>query len=174
MDFAREKTPEKKYSDINKLIEETTYLIHQSAQVADIDIILDLDEAIPAVWVDEDLVKQVIMNMLVNAQHAIDGGGRISVKTRDRRQDDKNDMVEISITDTGCGISKENLQRIFDPFFTTKGVGKGTGLGLSVSHGTIVATEGRLKYRARWEWARNFVFIFPSEEALNERTYSDR
>jgi len=85
------------------------------------------------------------MNMLVNAQHAIGDGGRISVKTRDRRQDDKNDMVEISITDTGCGISEENLQRIFDPFFTTKGVGKGTGLGLSVSHGTIVAHGGMIE-----------------------------
>jgi two-component system NtrC family sensor kinase len=53
-------------------------------------------------------------------------------------------MAEISITDTGCGISEENLQRIFDPFFTTKGVGKGTGLGLSVSHGTIKAHGGEV------------------------------
>ena len=161
LDFAREKTPEKKYSDINKLIKETTYLIHQSAQVADIDIILDLDEAIPAVWVDEDLVKQVIMNMLVNAQHAIDGGGRISVKTRDRRQDDKNDMVEISITDTGCGISEENLQRIFDPFFTTKGVGKGTGLGLSVSHGTIVAHGGMIEVSSKVGVGTEFRISLP-------------
>ena len=145
LDFAREKTPEKKYSDINGLIKETTHLISQSAQVADIDIILDLDEALPAVWADEDLVKQVIMNMLVNAQHAIDDGGSLSVRTRVQREDDKNDMVEISITDTGCGISEENLQRIFDPFFTTKGVGKGTGLGLSVSHGTIVAHGGTIE-----------------------------
>jgi two-component system NtrC family sensor kinase len=145
LDFAREKTPEKKYSDINGLINETTHLISQSAQVADIDIILDLDEALPAVWVDEDLAKQVIMNMLVNAQHSIEEGGRITVKTRVRLDDDKNDMVEISITDTGCGISEENMQRIFDPFFTTKGVGKGTGLGLSVSHGTIVAHGGTIE-----------------------------
>jgi signal transduction histidine kinase len=51
-------------------------------------------------------------------------------------------MAEIRVTDTGCGIPEENLQRIFDPFFTTKGVGKGTGLGLSVSHGTIAAHGG--------------------------------
>jgi len=161
LDFAREKTPEKKYSDINKLIKETTYLIHQSAQVADIDIILDLDEAIPAVWIDEDLVKQVIMNMLVNAQHAIDDGGTISIKTRDRRQDEKNDMVEISITDTGCGISEENLQRIFDPFFTTKVVGKGTGLGLSVSHGTIVAHGGTVEVSSEVGVGTEFRIYLP-------------
>jgi len=161
LDFAREKTPEKKYSDINKLIKETTHLIHQSAQVADIDIILDLDEALPAVWVDEDLVKQVIMNMLVNAQHAIDEGGRISVRTRDRRDDDKNDMVEISIADTGCGISEENMQRIFDPFFTTKGVGKGTGLGLSVSHGTIVAHGGMIEVSSEVGVGTEFHIYLP-------------
>ena len=161
LDFAREKTPEKKYSDINKLIKETTYLIHQSAQVADIDIILDLDEAIPAVWIDEDLVNQVIMNMLVNAQHAIDDGGTISVKTRDRRQDNNNDMVEISITDTGCGISEENLQRIFDPFFTTKVVGKGTGLGLSVSHGTIVAHGGTIEVSSEVGVGTEFHIYLP-------------
>jgi two-component system NtrC family sensor kinase len=152
LDFAREKTPEKKYSDLNSLIQETTHLISQSAQVADIDIILDLDENLPTVWVDEDLVKQVIMNMLVNAQHAIEGGGRITVRSSVRHDFHSTSeaggpapMVEISITDNGCGISAENLLRIFDPFFTTKGVGKGTGLGLSVSHGTIKAHGGTIE-----------------------------
>ncbi len=148
LDFAREKTPEKKYSHLNSLVEQTTQLIAQSAQIADIDIVLDLDETLPPVWIDEDLVKQVIMNLLVNAQHAIEHTGRITIKTRTcpghgtDGDDRAAPMAEITITDTGCGIPKENLQRIFDPFFTTKGVGKGTGLGLSVSHGTIAAHGG--------------------------------
>jgi len=152
LDFAREKTPEKKYSDLNGVIEETAQLISQSAQVADIDIKMDLDPELPTVWIDEDLVRQVIMNMLVNAQHAIDGGGTISVRTRlrtDRAAADPKSgpvpMVEIVIEDTGCGINEEDLQKIFDPFFTTKGVGKGTGLGLSVSHGTIEAHGGQIE-----------------------------
>jgi two-component system NtrC family sensor kinase len=151
LDFAREKTPEKKFADLNLLIEETTHLITQSAQVADIAIILDLDESLPTVWVDEDLIKQVVMNMLVNAQHAIESGGTITVRTSlcedcelEGADGESGPMAEISITDTGCGISEENLQRIFDPFFTTKGVGKGTGLGLSVSHGTIKAHGGEV------------------------------
>ena len=141
LDFAREKTPEKKYSDINKMIGETTELIAQSAQVAGIDIVMELDERLPAVWIDEDLVKQVIMNILVNSQHAIGENGTITVRTREVHDLVRGDadsrpvsMVKISIADTGCGISEENLHKIFDPFFTTKGVGKGTGLGLSVSH----------------------------------------
>jgi len=152
LDFAREKTPEKKFCDINELIKETTRLIERPAHVEDIDIILDLDENLPAIWADEDLIKQVFMNILVNAQHAIEGKGSITIRSRfcpdfkrAQRGPEPAPMVEISIADTGCGIPAENLQRIFDPFFTTKGVGKGTGLGLSVSHGTIKAHGGEIE-----------------------------
>jgi two-component system NtrC family sensor kinase len=149
LDFAREQAPEKKYSDLNGLIEETTRLIERPAHVEDIEIIMDLDEQLPAIWIDEDLIRQVIMNILVNAQHAIEGEGSITIRTRFRPQYQRSKpgarpapMVEITIADTGCGIPGKDLQRIFDPFFTTKGVGKGTGLGLSVSHGTVEAHGG--------------------------------
>jgi two-component system NtrC family sensor kinase len=152
LDFAREKTPEKKFSDINELIIETARLIGQSAQVEDIEIIMDLDRNLPAIWVDEDLIRQVFMNVMVNAQHAIEGEGSITIRTRyspEHRSTDvgagTESMVRISITDTGCGIPEDDLQRIFDPFFTTKGVGKGTGLGLSVSHGTVRAHGGEFE-----------------------------
>jgi two-component system NtrC family sensor kinase len=168
LDFAREKTPEKKYSDINGIIEETAQLIEQSAQVADIKIVKDLDERLPAIWIDEDLVKQVIMNMLVNAQHAIEQGGVITIRTRERHNyqagDPKLDtgpMVEVAVIDTGCGISEENLQKIFDPFFTTKGVGKGTGLGLSVSHGTIEAHGGMIEVESKVGAGTEFRIYFP-------------
>jgi len=151
LDFAREKAPEKNYADLNGLIRKTVQLVGQSAQAADVVIETDLDEGLPDLWIDENLVEQVIMNMLVNAQHAIesdgDGAGRITVRTRlsERTRPGKDSaqpFAEIAIADTGCGIAEENLQKIFDPFFTTKGVGKGTGLGLSVSHGTIEAHGG--------------------------------
>ena len=168
LDFAREKTPEKKYSDLNGLVRETTHLIGQSAQVADIEIILDLDETLPTVWVDEELVKQVIMNMLVNAQHAIEEGGRITIRTTVRHdlhnsgeEASSKPMAEISIIDNGCGIPVENLQRIFDPFFTTKGVGKGTGLGLSVSHGTIKAHNGLIEVESEVGVGTEFRIYLP-------------
>ncbi|MCJ7815168.1 MAG: ATP-binding protein, partial [Xanthomonadales bacterium] len=167
LDFAREKTPEKKYSNLNGLVQQTTQLIGQSAQIADISIILDLDETLPPVWIDEDLVKQVIMNLLVNAQHAIESGGSITIRTRIRpgRGADEDakagPMAEIKILDTGCGIPEENLQRIFDPFFTTKGVGMGTGLGLSVSHGTIAAHGGAIEVDSTMGVGTEFRIYLP-------------
>ncbi len=152
LDFSREKTPEKTFANLNTLIEETVRLIAQPAQVNNIEIITHLEEQLPAIWLDENLIKQVIMNMLVNAQHAIEDGGRITIRTRLLSAEacpvsikERQQVVEISITDTGCGIPAGDLQKIFDPFFTTKGVGKGTGLGLSVSHGTIEAHGGAIE-----------------------------
>lgn len=170
LDFAREKKPESSYSDINRLLEETTQLIGQSAHLADIELLTDLDPGLPAVWIDEDLIKQVVMNMLVNAQHAIGRNGTITVRTRLHSEQAESDsegdaptMVEISIRDNGCGIDEENLQKIFDPFFTTKGVGKGTGLGLSVSHGTVVAHGGSIEVESKVGVGTEFRIYLPLE-----------
>ena len=170
LDFAREKAPEKNFADLNRLIEKTVDLVSEPARAADIEILLDLDDALPAVWMDENLVEQVIMNMLVNAQHAIEGGGRISIRTRQRPDYRRNAssaepvaMAEVTIRDTGCGIAQENLQKIFDPFFTTKGVGKGTGLGLSVSHGTIEAHGGSIEVDSTVGEGTEFRIYLPLE-----------
>jgi two-component system NtrC family sensor kinase len=177
LDFAREKTPEKTFSDLNKLIEETVQLIEQPAQVENIRIAMDFDEQLPSVWIDEDLIKQLVMNMLVNAQHAIDGEGCITIRTRFHPEFRRADpdapptpMAEISFIDTGCGIPEENLQRIFDPFFTTKGVGKGTGLGLSVSHGTAEAHGGLIEVESTVGVGTEFHIYLPTERTeANDR-----
>jgi two-component system NtrC family sensor kinase len=171
LDFAREKTPERNYADLNALVRKTVLLIGQSAQVAGIDIVLELDERLPLAWIDENLVEQVIMNMLVNAQHAIGSDGRITVRTRLCEDEPgaaagatpglAQPMAEIAIADTGCGIPQENLQKIFDPFFTTKGVGKGTGLGLSVSHGTIEAHGGTIEVDSTVGVGSEFRILLP-------------
>ncbi|NNK99595.1 MAG: HAMP domain-containing protein, partial [Xanthomonadales bacterium] len=175
LDFAREKTPEKKFSDLNALVEETVQLIGQSAQIADIEIQLELDDDLPTVWIDEDLIRQVIMNVLVNAQHAIEGGGTIAVRTGVSAEKAAADgdsalvqMARIVVEDSGCGIAEENLQKIFDPFFTTKGVGKGTGLGLSVSHGTIVAHGGRIDVESTVGEGTKFSIYLPLNGKADE------
>jgi len=180
LDFAREKTPEKTYADLNKLIEETTRLIERPAHVENIDIVMDFDEQLPTVWIDEDLIKQVIMNMLVNAQHAIEGNGSITVRTRfhpDFRRAELGarpvPMAEITFADTGCGIPEEDLQRIFDPFFTTKGVGKGTGLGLSVSHGTIKAHGGLIEVQSTAGEGTEFRIYLPTGRTEADDRWSD-
>ena len=170
LDFAREKTPEKKFADINQVIEDTARIIERPASFRDIEIALDLDPKLPQVWVDADLIKQVIMNMLVNAQHAIEHEGSITVRSRLLPEPkspepgvDPVPMVEISVIDTGCGIPEKNLKRIFDPFFTSKEVGKGTGLGLSVSHGIIRAHSGIIEVESTVGKGSTFRIYLPVE-----------
>ena len=180
LDFAREKTPEKSYVDVNQLIEECAQLVKQAAHLADIAIETDLDRSLPPVWMDADLIKQVIMNMLVNAQHAIGRNGHIFIGTRlsgDCRAAHgaaaDSPMVEITIRDDGCGIEEENLHRIFDPFFTTKGVGKGTGLGLSVSHGTIAAHHGTIEVESEVGEGTEFRICLPTDTGEHTEPESD-
>ena len=168
LDFAREKAPEKKFADLNRLIEGTVHIVEQPAQLQDIGIRLELDAALPQVWVDTNMIEQVVMNMLVNAQHAIGQKGGITIRTR-RAPEPKSPavgaaavpMAEISIADTGCGIPEKNLKRIFDPFFTSKEVGKGTGLGLSVSHGIVEAHGGLIEVESRVGEGSTFRVYLP-------------
>jgi two-component system NtrC family sensor kinase len=170
LDFAREKAPEKKFADLNQIIEDTARIIERPAHLRDIEITMDLDRDLPPVWVDADLIKQVIMNMLVNAQHAIEEKGSITVRSRRARKALSTEpgaqsvaTVELSIIDTGCGIPEKNLKRIFDPFFTSKQVGKGTGLGLSVSHGIVAAHGGTIEVESKVGEGSTFRIYLPLE-----------
>lgn len=170
LDFAREKKPEKKFSDLNEIIEETERLIERPAHLRDIEIRKELDRSLPPVWIDADQIKQVVMNILVNAQQAIDKRGTITVRTGLAPEPKRADptappvrMVEITIVDTGCGIPEKHLERIFDPFFTSKEVGKGTGLGLSVSHGIVRAHGGSIEVESTVGEGSTFRVFLPLE-----------
>jgi two-component system, NtrC family, sensor kinase len=172
LDFAREKTPEKSFADLNRLVEDTVRIVERPANLRDIEIRLELDPTLPPVWVDADLVRQVVMNIVVNAQHAIEQKGSITVRTRGpaapkspRPGARAVPMAEIAIIDTGCGIAAADLQRIFDPFFTTKGVGKGTGLGLSVSHGIVEAHGGTIEVESTPGEGSTFRVYLPVQPA---------
>ncbi|MFO1402125.1 MAG: ATP-binding protein [Steroidobacteraceae bacterium] len=146
LDFAREKVPVTGHFDLNAVISDTVRFVERSASLERVEIGQQLDPALPEIYGDADLIKQVVLNLLVNAQQAIDGPGRIDVATRViAARDGHPPQVEIAVSDTGCGISAEDLTHIFDPFFTTKEVGKGTGLGLSVSYGIIHSHGGTIE-----------------------------
>jgi two-component system NtrC family sensor kinase len=168
LDFAREKQPEKEFTDLNRIIEDTVRIVERPAHLRDIEITLDLDQTLPEIWIDADQIKQVIMNMLVNAQHAVAEKGSIAVHTRRSPNErapapgaEPKPMVEISIVDTGCGIPEQNLQQIFDPFFTSKAVGKGTGLGLSVSHSIVEAHSGLIEVESTVGEGSTFRIFLP-------------
>jgi two-component system NtrC family sensor kinase len=166
LDFAREKPPEKSEVDINELARETVRFVERSAALQKVEIAVEADPALPPLHADADLIKQVLMNILVNAQQAIAGAGHITVRTqlhpaRKLPLRDPQPVVEIAITDTGCGIARANLQRIFDPFYTSKEVGKGTGLGLSVSYGIIKAHGGDIEVESTEGVGSTFRVFLP-------------
>jgi len=172
LDFAREKAPEKKFTDLNRLIEDTARIVESPAQLHDIRIDLDLDRTLPPIWLDANMIEQVVMNMLVNARQAIEQEGRITVRTRRAPQPMSPEpgatpvpMAEISIIDTGCGIAESDMKHIFDPFFSSKEVGEGTGLGLSVSHGIVRAHGGLIEVQSRVGEGSTFRVYLPLEAA---------
>jgi two-component system NtrC family sensor kinase len=168
LDFAREKPPEKSEVNLNELAQETVRFVERSAALQQVEIAMEADPALPPLHADADLIKQVLMNLLVNAQQAIAGPGRITVRTRlhpSRRlplRSEPEPVVEIAVTDTGCGIAKANLQRIFDPFYTSKEVGKGTGLGLSVSYGIVKAHGGQIEVESAVGAGSTFRIFLPA------------
>jgi two-component system, NtrC family, sensor kinase len=103
-------------------------------------------------------LNQVFLNMLVNAAHAIDKQGEITVTTRL-----EGSRVSVAIKDTGCGIPEENRSRIFEPFFTTKEVGKGTGLGLSISYDIIKKHNGTIEVESGVGTGTTFIITLPVE-----------
>ena len=168
LDFAREKPPEKKFADLNQIIEGAARIVEWPAHLRDIEMTLDLDRNLPAIWVDADQIQQVVMNMLVNAQHAINEKGSITIhsgRSPEPKRPEPNAepvaMAEFAIIDTGCGIPEANLGRIFDPFFTSKEVGKGTGLGLSVSHGIVKAHGGLIEVTSKVGQGSTFRVFIP-------------
>lgn len=151
LDFAREKVPAMGEFNLNQVIEDTVRFTDRPASLQKIEINTNLDRELPLVWGDGDLIKQVILNLVVNAQQAIEGRGSIIIETRTyvatslpSTGAELLPTVEMAVKDSGCGIPEADLQRIFDPFFTSKDVGKGTGLGLSVSYGIIKAHGGKI------------------------------
>ncbi|MGA9644069.1 MAG: PAS domain S-box protein [Terriglobales bacterium] len=137
-EFSHPDSADKTAADLNKAVESTiTVARNEWKYVA--DIALELDENLPAVVCYPGDINQVVLNLLVNAAHAIKDKikegekGKITVATRQRGE-----FAEIAVTDTGTGIPEAIRTRIFDPFFTTKEVGKGTGQGLSLAHTIVV------------------------------------
>jgi signal transduction histidine kinase len=115
---------------------------------------------IPPIVCAPGQINQVILNLLLNAQQAIEGtgrdGGRIEIGTQANRRE-----VVLEITDDGCGIPQEIHARIFDAFFTTKPVGAGTGLGLSISHSIVSDHGGRIELESTPGQGSRFRVILP-------------
>lgn len=161
--FSRLEEAQVKQVDIHEGLENTLSLLSGELKNR-IKVVKHFDK-IPKVNCYPSQLNQVFMNVLSNAAQAIDQDGEIHITTR-RLGPDK---VEVSIRDTGKGMSKQTLEKVFDPFFTTKGVGHGTGLGLSISYGVIQKHGGDILVSSELGKGTEFKIVLPINGPL-ERT----
>jgi signal transduction histidine kinase len=156
--------PKMEPTDINRLIEESEGLIEKHLRQHRVRIENELEPNMPLVIASADQLKQVLLNLMLNAQQAMPEGGAIYVSSRASHGSDPDflmsDSVQIQIRDTGKGISEEHLPHIFEPFFSTKDQ-KGTGLGLWVSQGIVQAHGGSIKLRSREGGGTTFSVALP-------------
>lgn len=154
--FARLDSSLRSMADINACVHNTLRVLHNEIG-SHITLALDLND-IPEVSCNASEINQVLLNLIINAVHALDdtSGATISISTR--LADEK---VEIIIEDNGPGISSDVQQSVFEPFFTTKDVGKGTGMGLSISHGIISDHGGDIQLHSVVGEGSRFVIQLP-------------
>ncbi|VVS94194.1 two-component system sensor histidine kinase NtrB [Desulfoluna spongiiphila] len=140
LNFARSGPSEKQACHLHPIIEEVLAFTRHQAEMDGIQVITELGPDLPEIHADAEKVKQVLINLIINAVHAIDGQGEIHVTTGSEGPE----TVFVTVADTGSGMDAETRSRIFDPFFTTKPTGTGTGLGLSVSYGIVKNHGGEI------------------------------
>jgi CheY-like chemotaxis protein len=143
MGFARPNAPQVSKVDLNALLGKIVGLVESIFQNHRIPIVQNLASDHPLILADANQLEQVFLNLVINAQHAMETEGGVLTITSSFMPDGK--RVSVSVKDTGCGIAPENLSRIFDPFFSTKSEGKGTGLDLSTAYGIITNHYGEIK-----------------------------
>lgn len=140
--MARQRPPVRQAADMNAVVRDALRIAHYGLRTAGIEVDEALDPQLPVVQADPDQLHQVVINLIVNAQQALQekpSNRRIRVTSRH-----VNGHIVVEIADNGPGVSPEAAQRIFEPFFTTKPMGSGTGVGLSLALGIVEAHDGRL------------------------------
>ncbi|MDO9288438.1 MAG: ATP-binding protein [Thermodesulfovibrionales bacterium] len=156
LSFAKETPLNTMKININRPVTEIIDSLIAQGIFKDIELALNLSDTLPVIYADPARIGQVVLNILLNAVHAITTPGKIEVTTRVM-----DNFLEIIFSDTGCGISEEHITKIFDPFFTTKDLNKGTGLGLAVSYGIIKKHGGEIRVESSVGKGSTFIVRLP-------------
>jgi len=164
--FARSTQTNTAFVNVNECLDEVVSLLAHQFELDSISLVRELDPSIPLIVADGEKLKQVFMNLLVNARQAISGKGAVVVRTVQGRSPHE---VTVEIEDTGEGIPPELVEKIFDPFFTTKPVGEGTGLGLSVSYGIVQDHNGHIEVSSRPGHGTTFFVSLPVPEGAKNQ-----
>jgi len=149
LDFARQREPAFDLVDISTVVANAVSFVQRQASLANQRVVVDSFPERSQVYADAQMLQQVFLNLLTNALDAIEGGGEVRIEARRRREEGgrrlRQHWLDVVVSDTGSGISPEDLPKVFDPFFTTKEVGKGTGLGLAVCQSIVEQHQGSIE-----------------------------
>jgi signal transduction histidine kinase len=151
--------------NINDFLDEILYLLSTGISWEQVNIAKDFDAALPPIVCDSQQLKQVFINILMNAYEAMHGLGKISIKTK-RVSYNNQPFVSISITDTGGGINPEVIDNVFNPFFTTKE--RGTGLGLAISNKIVRNHNGYIDVENTIGKGVTFIVYLPLKNNMKE------
>jgi C4-dicarboxylate-specific signal transduction histidine kinase len=164
-DFYRPSSGARHPLNLHDAIDDMLMLKKNEFNKENIQLIKEYSDYLPEVDVVEDQIKQVILNLLQNANEACPRGGALTIRTQAF-----DSVVEVTIQDTGQGIQQKYMEKLFDPFFTTKGEVKGTGLGLSVSYGIIKRHGGDIRVSSTEGEGSKFIITLPVKANVQEPT----
>jgi signal transduction histidine kinase len=157
LDFARQSEPVLAPVEVGKIIDQAVALVYHQAEMNNVKIVRNDTEHLSLVKGDVGQLQQVFLNLIINAIQSIHDGGTITITTKSS----EDNRVEVSIQDTGYGITPENMERLFTPFFTTKEPGKGVGLGLAISKGIVERHGGSIEVQSSTGAGSTFTVYLP-------------
>ena len=165
LEFARDREPQKVPADINAIMETALGILDNEFRLRHVGLELQLAENMVKTLLDENQIEQVFINLLLNAIHAVEENGRVTIQTA---VDSENNKVQVEITDNGCGIAADDIEKIFEPFYSTRA--KGTGLGLAVSYGIVKNHQGDIRvYSVPGETTRFTIELPIRDENFSEK-----
>ena len=161
MDFARPAAPRMETVTPREVMDRVLGFLEGSLVNQGVKVLREYDPQTPQIKADVRQLEQVLLNLVLNAQHAMEeGGGTLTAVIAFQPA---SDSVGFTVADTGVGIPRENLEKVFDPFFTTKPEGKGTGLGLSTAYGIVQAHKGRIAVESEPGKGTSFTVVLPRD-----------
>lgn len=160
LSFAKPDPEERQLTDINRLVDEILTLHRKQFIEQNITVKTVLQNGLKVIPASKNQLRQVFLNMITNARDAMPHGGTLTITTRSTP-----DTVDILVSDTGIGISEENMSRIFDTFFTTKDDVKGVGHGLSVCYGFIKEHGGDILVESEVNTGTVFTITLPANDS---------
>jgi signal transduction histidine kinase len=158
LDFARKSETKAENLHLEELIKETLQLARNQIKLSKIELVSEIEENLPPVFGDKDLLKEVFLNVVLNAIDAMPDGGKLTIRVAEEK---RTGFLSVEVLDTGVGIPEHILGSIFNPFFTTKPVGKGTGLGLAVSKGIVEKHGGHIEVESKLNEGAKFTVRLP-------------